>query len=114
MTKPNDTELPVKWSAPALWFAWALDQFNLFDHAPRPTVACGDGRDIERWLPRFQEWLASGAGDRRKRTMAQCLLRSWNDQLEVAGAGDIWLEYAGMDDHNRRGVRTVLEHVRYF
>lgn len=96
----------------ATWFAWALDQFNMFDGAPRP--ARGDHDVLREWIPGFVRWLASGAGDFRKRTMGQCLLRSYNDQVKVKGAGDLWVAYATMDDPNRTAVRKVLEHVRYF
>ncbi len=101
------------------WFVWALDQFNLFHGAPRPTpgqsIVKGDpGDDVADWIPKFERWLASGAANRRVRTVGQCLLRSWNDELRVEGAGDVWTEYGGMDDTNRAGLRRVLEHVRYF
>ena len=94
-----------------VWFFWALAQFNLFDGAPRPGPT---GADFGRWIDSFLAWLKSGAGNKRKRTIAACLLRCYNDQIKVEGAGDLWLEYGGLDDTNRVGVRRVLEHIRYF
>jgi hypothetical protein len=99
---------PSKSAPPAEWFRWAMDQFNLFDGAPRPS------KDVVAWIPEFKTWLASGAGNRRKRTVAHCLLLCWNDSSTVPGAGHIWLEYGGMDPHNQAAVRRVLEHVRWF
>lgn len=113
MQRTNDmTPSALKTATPEVWFCWALDQFNLFYHAPRPGISRGD--TVKDWIPRFERWLATGAANRRVRTVAQSLLRSWNDEIRVEGAGDLWTEYGGMDDTNRAGVRRVLEHVRYF
>ena len=108
----NNQPIDLKTCGAATWFAWALDQFNLFDGAPRP--AQGDRDAVSAWIPDFVKWLASGAGNTRKRTVGQCLLRCYNDTAKVKGAGDLWFEYGGMDNTNRDGVRRVLEHVRYF
>lgn len=108
MMSETNLTIPPKNAPAAQWFRWALDQFNLFHRAPRPET------NVEAWIDAFLAWMATGAGNRRVRTAGQCLLRCWNDDIQVPGAGDIWTEYGGMDDTNRRGVRRVLEHVRYF
>jgi hypothetical protein len=100
----------------APWFCWTMDQFNLFDHAPRPERGPPDDINggIPPWCVTFKKWLATGAGDLRKRTVGQMLLRCWNDCLKVPGAGDFMDAYLAMDHHNQRGVRTMLEHLRSY
>lgn len=96
-------------SAPA-WFAWALAQFNLYYSAPKPD-AFGT---TEAWVAAFRKWLLSGAANTRTRSVGQFLLRFYNVEIKIRGAEAIEVVYGGCDDVNRRGVRTVLEHARYF
>lgn len=42
------------------------------------------------------------------------VLRCWNGLIEVDRATDLEIAYLGMDDANRRGVRTLLEHYRTY
>ena len=112
--KTTNTNTNTRTMTPAEWFVWALNQFNLFDRAPRPECK-GDGYDsTNAWVPKFIAWLGTGAANERARTVGQFLLRSWNSDLAVEGASALELVYGGCDDTNRRGVRVVLEHVRYF
>lgn len=98
------------------WFRWALDQFPFLEYAPRPEIAAEDDalNSVANWTEPFLKWLASGAGDARKRTVGQLVLFCWNDSLEVPGALRLERAYAGMDNDHRRGVRVLLEHMRHF
>ncbi len=116
----------LKTCTPDVWFAWALEQFNVFERAPRPMrggavvrmdsprAMDGGYSSTSAWADKFIAWLGTGAANQRTRTIGQFLLRSWNSEIDVAGADALERVYGGCDDVNRRGIRTVLEHVRYF
>lgn len=78
---------------------------------PAPSDA-EDGPDA--WVPDFLVWLAGPSGDVRRRTVGRMVLRCWNGLIEVDRATDLEIAYLGMDDANRRGVRTLLEHYRTY
>lgn len=105
------TDLDLRTCGAAAWFAWALAQFNLFYSAPKPD----DGFiTTEAWVTAFRKWLGSGAANTRTRSVGQFLLRFYNTAIKIRGAEPVECVYGGCDDTNRRGVRMVLEHARYF
>lgn len=105
---------------PAAWIRWALDQFNLFNAAPRLRTHSAGGDELDPydvvrvWVPELLRWLQTGAGDGRKRAAAALILSAWNSEIAVADAPRLEVAYAGMDDTNRKGVRKVLECLRNF
>lgn len=106
LTEPGRRSLRV--CSERVWFWWALEQFNLFDSAPRP------GADFGHWVDKLRRWLATGAGDVRKRSAAQFILHAWNADIKVRGAAPIEMTFGGMDDRNRRAVVTILQNWRCF
>lgn len=111
------TSTPPKHCSAARFFRWGLGKLPIFEHAPRPAIYSPvDDPDfaVRAWIVELTEWLATGAGDARKRTLGRLLMRSWNPSIQVPGAVELELVWSGLDEPNRRGLISILQHWRDF